>query len=148
MNGLRTAVTVTLLSVALLWPRPSNAMDIQQFDKMATQDQRDYIAFLVKEAQKLLIEQGRRDLAVKARELFHNIRPGEQRSAGEAQIEKHLAAARTFSASAKLSGKVSWNRVESALFQVLVNNGIVPPSAFFKAFPQVVRNRVFYQKPV
>lgn len=42
-------------------------MEIRQFDKMATEDQQHYVAFLVKETQKLLIEQGRRDLALVTR---------------------------------------------------------------------------------
>jgi hypothetical protein len=45
-----------------------------------------------------LIEQRRRDLAVRVSRLFQDIPPGEDRSVGEAQFELELAAARAYSA--------------------------------------------------
>lgn len=147
MNGLKNSMFVTLLSAIVLCPRPSAAMEIQQFDKMMPQDQQHYVAFLVKEAQRLLSEQGRRDLAVKLHRLFHDIPPGDHRSVGEAQFEENLAAARAFSAEANMLGKVSWNQVELVLFETLYKNGIRPSSAFYKTFPEVTGNRVFYQRP-
>jgi hypothetical protein len=146
MNGLKKSVVVTLLSATLLWPRPLSAMDIQQFDKMTPQDQRDFVAFLVKEAQKLLIEQGERDLATKVYRLFREIPPGSQRSLGEAQFEKSIASARAFYAQANVAS-ASWGKVESVLFETLIKNDIKPSFAFFHTFPKVTRNRVFFQKP-
>ena len=62
MKGLAVA---SFLSVLLLCPRPSPAMEIAMFDDMAVEDQRDYLKFLVDAAQKTFIEQQRPDLATK-----------------------------------------------------------------------------------
>ena len=147
MNGLKKSMVVTLLAATALWPRLSSAMEIQQFDKMVKEDQQHYLAFLVKEAQKLWIEQGRRDLAMRVSHLFQEIPPGGGRSVGEAQFELELAAARAYSAKVNMPGKVSWNQVDFVLFQTLFKNGIRPSPAFYKRFPEVTRNRVFYQAP-
>jgi hypothetical protein len=147
MNGHKKSMVVTLLAATALWPRLSSAMEIQQFDRMAKEDQQHYLAFLVKEAQKLLIEQGRRDQAVGVSHLFQDIPPGEDRSVGEAQFELELAAARAYSANVNMPGKVSWNQVDFVLFQTLFKNGIRPSPAFYQRFQEVTRNRVFYQAP-
>jgi hypothetical protein len=46
-----------------------------------------------------------------------------------------------------MDGKVSWNQVEFVLFQTLHKNGIRPAPDFYKRLPEVIRNRVFYQRP-
>jgi hypothetical protein len=96
MNGLKKFMLVMLLSATVLCPRLSSAMEIQMFNDMANQDQRDYLKFLVKGAQKVLIEQGRRDLATKVDQLFHKIHPGDHQSLGEAKFEENLAFNRVF----------------------------------------------------
>ena len=141
------ALLVAVVWAAAVLSSPSAAMEIEQFDRMAAEDQRHYLAFLVKETQKLLLEQGRRDLAEKVHRLFHDIPAGEARSAGDAQFETELAAARAFSARVRMDGKVSWNQVEFVLFQTLHKNGIRPTPDFYKRLPEVIRNRVFYQRP-
>ncbi len=145
--GRALLVAVVCGAAVLSSPSQLAAMEIEQFDRMAVEDQRHYLAFLAKEAQALLLEQGRRDLAVKVYHLFHDIPPGESRPAGEVHFEKELAAARAYSARVKMDGKVSWNQIEFVLFQTLYKNGIRPPLEFYKRLPEVTRNRVFYQRP-
>ena len=140
MNSLRQSISIALLSAVVLSPRVSAAMEIPQFDLMAGEDQQHYLAFLVKETKKLLIEQGRRDLAVKVSLLFENIPVGETRSVGESQFRVQLAAARPWSA------KINFE-VETVLFITVQKNGITLPAAFYKRLPEVTRNRVFYQSP-
>ena len=147
MRQFTKATIATFLLAVVLSPRPAASMEIHQFDKMTAEDQQHYVAFLVKEAEDLLIEQGRRDLALKVTQLFREIPPGADRSKGAIQFEEHLVDARAWSAKTNLPGKVSWNQVEGVLFATLDKNGIRPSLAFYKSYPQVIRNRVFYQKP-
>ena len=144
MNGLKKSVVVTLLSATVLYPRLAPAMEIQMFDDMATQDQRDYLKFLVKGAQKVLIEQGRRDLAAKVQQLFHEIHPGDHRSLGEAQFEASLGKMRAFIAENPNSPLRF--QFESVLIQTLYNNGIQPSREFQKRLAQVVREKPFWPK--
>ncbi len=145
MNDTRKTVVVALLVAGALLPRISIAMEIAQFDRMAKEDQRHYLAFLVNEAAKLLTDQGERELALKVSQLFKNIPAGADQSLGETSFETELEAARVFSARVNMPGKVSWNQVDHALLATFYKNGIRPSPAFYKAFPEVTRNRAFYQ---
>jgi hypothetical protein len=98
MTGLKKSMVMTLLSAIVLCPRILSAMDIQMFDQMAIEDQKDYVKFLVKDAQRILIEQDQREQAAKVQELFQEILPGDHRSSGEAQFEETLAKARAVNA--------------------------------------------------
>src|SRR5260221_5139669 len=91
MGRLKKSLVVTLLSGAVLCPRAAAAMEIQMFDDMAAQDQRDCLTFLVKRVQKVLTEQGRPDLAAKVKELFREERAGAHQSTGRGQVEMNLA---------------------------------------------------------
>ena len=137
MTGLKKSVVVALVSATVLCPRLSPAMEIRFFDQLANQDQRDYLKFLVKGAQKVLIEQGRRDLAEKVRRLFHDIPPGDRLSIGETQFEKDLAISRAFNAdnpNAPLRVPV-----EASLVVTLTKNGIETSSKFVKGLAEVAR---------
>ena len=74
MNGLKKSMVATLLSVVVLSPRISAAMEIQMFGAMAIEDQQDYLKYLVKAAQNVLIEQGREDSATKVNQLAELVR--------------------------------------------------------------------------
>ena len=70
---MHTATTSTLIaaSVALLLTSAAQAMEIQQFDKMAVQDQHDYEnASELIGAQKVLIDERRDDQAAQIENLF------------------------------------------------------------------------------
>jgi hypothetical protein len=46
------------MSAAMLLPNMVQAMEIRQFDKMADQDQSEYIGLLVQGAEKVLTDEG------------------------------------------------------------------------------------------
>ena len=131
--------------VAIFLPLQSSAMTVEQFDKMAADDQRHYVMFLVNEAQKLLRGQGHPELARNIDRLFGEIPPGEQRSLGESQFEKSLAGARRqkirFSLWHAPTSEIQWVLCDT-LFQL----GIKPAPAFFSRFGELTRNRAFFQK--
>ena len=68
--SLRRLAVVVLFVATVICPRVSSAMEIQMFDDMARQDQRDYVKFVVKDLQKLLIELGQQGMAEKVGQLF------------------------------------------------------------------------------
>jgi hypothetical protein len=58
MNGFKKYLACAFLSAAMLFSGVAQAMEIRQFDKMAVQDQGDYIQALVDGAQKVLNDEG------------------------------------------------------------------------------------------
>ena len=51
------------MSAAMLLPNMVQAMEIQQFDKMAISDQEEYVGLLIAGAEQVLNDEGRADLA-------------------------------------------------------------------------------------
>ena len=70
MNRFNKFLAATFLSAAMLLPSAAQAMQIQQFDKMADQDQADYVVALVNGAEKVLTDEGKPDLAAQVEHLF------------------------------------------------------------------------------
>lgn len=62
-------------------------MTIEQFDKMADDDQDEYVADLVVAAGKALRESGQADKAMQVRNLFVVIKPGDKIGDGMADFE-------------------------------------------------------------
>jgi hypothetical protein len=148
MNGTkRLIVVVVLLSIAL-WPRPLWAMDVQLFANMPAELQKHYLAFVVNEAEQLLIQLGERDQAERVQRLFHQIPPGSDRSLGVSQFESILTSTLSFvtNAPAPLQGTIR-APVEGVLSQVLINNGLELTRNFSQTLNRITRNRVFYRKP-
>ena len=56
---------LAIVSTALFLSGAAQAMEIEQFDKMAGKDQSEYIVVLIEGAQKVLIQSGKKDLADK-----------------------------------------------------------------------------------
>jgi hypothetical protein len=149
MNGPKKSMVVTFLAVAtVLCPRILSAMDIQMFDQMAIQDQKDYVKFLLKDAQKILIEQDQRDQTAKVQELFQKILPGEHRSLGEAQFDETLAKARAFNADERPRKYpiLPPMDVETVLVVTLNKNGIQTSVQFSRSLAQVIREKPFWPK--
>jgi hypothetical protein len=95
MNGLgSSSLAATFLSAAILVPSATQAMTILQFDKMAVSDQGAYVVLLIEGAQKVLIDEGKNDLAEKIHRLFTEIPPGDDDPAGVTQFEMLLARTR------------------------------------------------------
>jgi hypothetical protein len=139
--------SLVLLSLMALWPHQSVAMTVDQFDRMAAEDQRHYVTFLVSEAKKLLKDEGQRELARNIERLFREIPPGDDRSRGERQFEASLAAARGSRVRISLRNAPS-GEVEFAFVDALFTLGIKPSPAFFEHFGPATYNRVFFQKKV
>jgi hypothetical protein len=123
-------------------------MEIRMFDEMAVEDQKDYLKYLVKTAQKALIEQDREDLATKVNQLFHTTKSGDHRSLGAAQFEQHLDRHRAIIA--ENAGKFHFSplagEVEDVLVQTLYTNHIDTSFKFIKRLAELVREKPFWPK--
>jgi hypothetical protein len=149
MNRLKKSMVVTLISVATaLCPRISSAMDIQMFDAMAVEDQQDYLKYLVKTAQKALVEQGHEDLALQVNQLFRATRSGDHKSLAATQFRELLDRHRAFLA--ENAGKFSFSslagQVEDVFVQTAWNNHITIPNYFSRRLREVVREKPFWPK--
>jgi len=94
MTGFNKYLAATFLSAAVLCPCPAQAMEVQQFDKMADKDQGEYVVQLIEGAQKVLRASGRADLAEKVARLFTTDDPESNISIGMTEFELLLARAR------------------------------------------------------
>ena len=123
-------------------------MEIRMFDEMAVEDQKDYLKYLVKTAQKALIEQDREDLATKVNQLFHTTKSGDHRSLGAAQFEQHLDRHRAIIA--ENAGKFHFSplagEVEDVLVQTLYTNHIDTSFKFVRRLAELVREKPFWPK--
>jgi hypothetical protein len=128
--------------------RVSAAMEIQLFDDMAVQDQKEYLKFLVKDAERVLIDQNQRDQAAKLHELFQRVPPGERRSLGEAQFETNLGRLRSYAAeSAAEPRAVHFTvTVENALIVTMNENGVTTTGRFVNALAQFVKEKPLWPK--
>jgi hypothetical protein len=140
------AVAAICLLMVTLWPHRLAAMTIEQFEGMVGEDQRHYVAFLVAEAQKLLIVQGEPELAKQIERVFRAIRVGPSDSLGDVQFEMSLRAARSSHVRMSLWHAPS-SEVEFAFCDALFKLGIKATPAFFTAFGEVTRNRMFFRRP-
>ncbi len=84
----------TFVSAAMLFTGAAQAMEIQQFDKMANDDQAEYVGALIQGAEKVLTDEGRADLAAKISHLFTTNAPDGNVSIGMSQFMLTLAKAR------------------------------------------------------
>ncbi|HEY4126042.1 MAG TPA: hypothetical protein VGM36_15575 [Rhizomicrobium sp.] len=125
-------VAVTSLCAAILSASAAQAMEIWQFDKMADQDQSEYLGLLVQGAEKVLNDEGRADLAAQVDKLFLTTLAGDKMTLGMTEFERNLAIGRA--ADAKRVAKDPNARrieVEDALALTLKKNGIALPGTFF-----------------
>jgi hypothetical protein len=88
------ATTVLLAFATVLFANAAQAMEIRHFDKMAEQDQHNYIVDLVVGAQKVLIDAGKRALADQVDKLFTDIPAGDNAPLGMTEFEINLDRAR------------------------------------------------------
>src|SRR5277367_4073022 len=91
MNQFNRFLAVTFMSAAMLLPSVVQAMEIRQFDKMAGQDQGNYIGDLIIGAEKVLTDEGRPDLAAQVKQLFTTKNPGDVDTIGMVEFERNLA---------------------------------------------------------
>src|SRR5712692_439116 len=78
MNRLNKSLAATFMSAAMIFTGSLQAKEIRRFDKMADQDQVDYLVALVAGAEKVLTDEGRPDLAAQVHHLFTTKNPGDE----------------------------------------------------------------------
>jgi hypothetical protein len=131
MNRTGKSLAATFLSAAMLFSSAAQAMEIRQFDKMADQDQAEYVGLLVQGAEKVLTDVGRPDLAAQVEHLFTTRNPGDADTIGAVEFETNLALARVTDAKrVEKDPNASRLEVEHAMIVTLKKNGIVLPQSF------------------
>ena len=134
MNGLTQYLASTFLAAAMFLTCAAQAMEIQQFDKMAPDDQSSYVGFLVQRAERILTSEGRAGLADQVHYLFTTKDPGDAHSIGRVEFELSLARARTDQADGLVeSPNARRIEVEEVMYDTLKKNGILLPSSFLTA---------------
>jgi hypothetical protein len=132
MNRFNTFLVAAFMSAAMLLPNVVQAMEIRQFDKMANQDQSDYIGDLIVGAEKVLTDEGKSDLAAQVKHLFTTKDPGDADVIGMVEFERNLAIFRLNDAKhAETNPNDPRLEVEDAMFFTLQKNHIELPDSFF-----------------
>jgi hypothetical protein len=127
----RTNALSAIAIVAVLWGS-AQGMEIQQFDRMAPQDQTDYLNLLVGGAQRVLIEQNKGDVAAKLHSLFTEILPGDRWPVGLIEFGVDLDRARLADVRNRAKNLHAQRiEVEDAMGETLQRNGIEVPNGFF-----------------
>jgi hypothetical protein len=110
----------------------AQAMEIQQFDKIALQDQGEYVGLLVSGAEKVLKDEGRADLAAQVESHFTTTMPGDQHTLGSVEFTSNLSLARADDAENAVDHPNDPRlEVEDAMFVTLQKNGIELPDSFY-----------------
>ena len=129
---MRAPIFATIFSAVLLISAAAQAMEIQKFDRMAAQDQGDYIVVLIEGAQKVLIASGKKDLARKVHVLFTRTLPGDDAPVGVVMFESNLARARLADLrNLQKNPHAPRLEVEDAMAVTLKKNGIELPTSFY-----------------
>jgi hypothetical protein len=132
MNRFNKFLVAAFMSAAMLLPNMVQAMEIQQFDKMASEDKGEYVSLLVGGAEQVLKDQGRVDLAAKVEQLFTTTEPGDQHTLGMVEFQLNLARARVTDAKNVAKDPHAQRlEVEDAMAVTLKKNGIELPDSFF-----------------
>ena len=117
------------------------AMEIQQFDKMANDDQAEYAALLSQGAQKVLTAEGKADQAANVENLFTTNAPDGNTSIGMSQFMLDLAKARLADAQRALKDPSAHRlEVEDAMLVTLKKNNIPLSQGFIRGFRTINSN--------
>ncbi|HEY4074884.1 MAG TPA: hypothetical protein VGM52_17440 [Herbaspirillum sp.] len=129
----RLAMPAAILSAAVLLSGAAQAMEIQQFDKMAQDDRAEYVSELVSGAEKFLTDEGQTDQAGKIESLFTTNASDNRTSVGMNEFMITLAKARLADAQRALQEPNAKRvQVEDAMAVMLKNlHGITLPKSFF-----------------
>jgi hypothetical protein len=132
MNRVNEFLVATFMSAAMLFTSAAQAMEIRQFDKMAVQDQGDYVGLLVGGAEQVLKDEGRADLAAQVEHLFTTTDPGDAHTIGMVEFELNLALLREADAKNAVQHPNDPRvEVEDAMSVTLHKNHIELPDSFF-----------------
>ena len=130
MNPFRSLPAV-IISAVMLLSGAAQAMEIRQFDKLADQDQSDYIGNLIVGAENVLAGEGKSDPAALVKRLFTTKDAGDADVIGMVEFERNLALARVADAErAEQDPKARRVEVEDAMLVTLKKNTI-PMSQYF-----------------
>jgi hypothetical protein len=129
---IRFAMPAAILSAAMLLSSAAEAMEIERFDRMAAQDQSDYIVVLIEGAQKVLTQSGKKDLAEKIHTLFTKKLGGDESPVGAVEFESNLARARAADLrNLEKNPNAARLEVEDAMAVTLKKNEIELPTSFY-----------------
>ena len=132
MNRFNAMLASTFLSATLLAACAAQAMEIQKFDKMASEDKGEYVSLLVGGAERVLKDEGRADLAAKVEQFFTTTEPGDQHTLGMVEFQLNLARAGVTDAkNVARDPQAQRLEVEDAMAVTLKKNGIDLPQSFF-----------------
>jgi hypothetical protein len=141
MNRFNAQLAVACLSASLLAASAAQAMEIRQFDKLADQDQSEYIGNLIVGAENALIDEGKPDLAAQIKTLFTTKQPGDADVMGAVEFERNLALARVADAQrAEQDPKAHRLEVEDAMLVTLKKNNIPMSQDFVRGFRAINSN--------
>jgi hypothetical protein len=131
MNPADKYLVAAFLLAAMLFTTVAQAMEIQQFDKMAADDQDEYVAELIIGAQQVLKDASRPDDAAQVHKLFTTVNPRSKISLGRGEFEENLARGRLFDVK-RVDKDPNARRleVEDAMIVTLKKNGIELPPSF------------------
>jgi hypothetical protein len=119
----------------------AQAMEIRQFDKMATQDRSDYVASLVIGTQQVLTEEARPDLADKIHKLFTEVPPGDEIALGMTEFTSNLDRARLADVQRAAQDPTAHRlEVEDAMLVTLQKNNIPMSREFVQTFRAINSN--------
>lgn len=131
----RFALSAAVLVATVFLSGAVQAMTIVQFDKMATDDQAEYVSELVSGAEKVLTDEGRADQAAKVESLFTTNAPDGNTSIGMSQFMLDLAQARLADAQRALKDPNAHRlEVEDAMLVMLKRNNIPLSQDFIRDF--------------
>jgi hypothetical protein len=140
----KSACALLFVAAVMLCPASVPAMELQMFDSMAPQDQRDYLKHLVRVAESVLREQGQADAGEKVDTLFRK-----QGSAGEWQFWNEMMQTRRlldWQAAQNFHFTPLVGEVEDTLLRVLSNNQITAIFKIHREFTRVLRERPYWPK--
>lgn len=132
MNKFNRLLAATFLTATMMFSGTVQAMEIQQYDRMNSNDQDRYVAELIIGAEKVLRDAGQTDKADQVDKFFSEVKPGDSNSLGMVEFEINLAKARL--ADVQRSEKDPNARrleVEDAMYVTLKKKGIELPTSFF-----------------
>ena len=125
---MRMPILAVIVSGILFVGTAAQAMEIRQFDKMADQDQAEYIGDLIIGAEKVLADAGKPAVSAQVKHLFTTKDPGDADVMGMVEFERNLAIVRAHDAH---HPEEPPSEVEDVIFLTLQNNHIELPDSFY-----------------
>jgi hypothetical protein len=128
----RFAILAAVLSAAMLVSGAARAMEIRQFDKMADQDQAEYLGDLIVGAEKVLADAGKPALAAKVKQLFTTKLGNDADTIGMVEVERNIAILRLDDFKHhEQKPNDPWIEIEDVFSFTMHKNEIELPDAFY-----------------